>query len=1060
MTVNCRNNFGPHPPLQTIFVRRVANNAVEPDNDHELRCQIEFGLQNQNQLLGIEDGQTSNSSWASSKQQPYYSNKGMHNGEQDRFERSPHPKPLPAAVLFNAYDDVLPTFGIDPDSEHHLSALIFRIGGESGNGSLLEKFHALLKRMDIVLEFDDDATVSELPSSVHSLSCHEAAGTSAPQTPGSLAADEVKDDTRPRVNSSTIHDHGVNRAQNSHVETTSGAQNLHGLQRIQPGYHLAQESRQQRKNVLLDAASTRSDRELRQTFDPMENSAVKSNDGNLAFRRAAMISAIDRWRQVTFGETITRIRDYISMVTDDGRGRRNSMNNYTDEDRFKVDSKHVQIETSLKAVTYDLSTAENNALLLRAARARQIFLASRILSRWADETATRLDREAIARRHIVRFRCFNSWIQAPNPTQPSIRRLKALSAIQKLQRAVCRNAEQLKFMASSTATSRISKTTFRILNFWFNSVLSEFLANRTMRLARTATTDRWLKQTWNRNELRSNIAWWNRHSRFRRSLNTWANHETEHRFQIGSVQQLTRRSTELRWLHTWSNFTEIVFRAASCRQVLAMEMSIRELEIWRLGARTEAFLGRRQCALATKYVHAWIAGVSHQSRLRVSSEVFCRFKSAIKLASHLTGFTQIQQQSDVLGYRALWYIRATFLLDRVGAGVRHKKQQIKVVVRRYLMKKYTQVSSQRRRRSFFTALTRWQSYAKTLKATLSECRILHNTIRKGTTCVSWRNQAVEGVAFHDLAISHREQHFLHEWRKRTVANYQQQLDAAELWASEQQRQSLKAWARSTLQKGGQAHSATMVRCRHERDHRNKSFQRWRHLASRLKDVEAFSDLQSPARSVQIHDSHKTTLKRLRWPPLARRPDYKQEALTPFHTPSRSTGLLFPSSHLPDLRFTDPVADRGKRLEHSGAGKSELLRQGLAGLELRPGQGVMPITTPKTPVPAHVQNRSRYIPALTGYQERGLLRLPPSRGHPIQVSGSNAAASQSQNDKDEADMPSLALNRSTALHEFSLPGPHSRHSYAKTGAVRMRRWQSGLRTEILTPLRTTENMPQD
>ncbi|KAG5953943.1 hypothetical protein E4U53_006480 [Claviceps sorghi] len=83
---------------------------------------------------------------------------------QDQFDRSPHPKPLPAAVLFKAYDDILPTFGIDPDSDHHLSALVFRIGGESGTGSLLEKFHALLKRMGILLEFDDDTIISDSSS--------------------------------------------------------------------------------------------------------------------------------------------------------------------------------------------------------------------------------------------------------------------------------------------------------------------------------------------------------------------------------------------------------------------------------------------------------------------------------------------------------------------------------------------------------------------------------------------------------------------------------------------------------------------------------------------------------------------------------------------------------------------------------------------------------------------------------------------------------------------------------------------------------------------------------
>ncbi|KAG5978279.1 hypothetical protein E4U55_006304 [Claviceps digitariae] len=449
-----------------------------------------------------------------------------------------------------------------------------------------------------------------------------------------------------------------------------------------------------------------------------------------------------------------------------------------------------------------------------------------------------------------------------------------------------------------------------------------------------------------------------------------------------------------------------------------MDMSAQRLELWCLRARSKAFRDRRQHTYALKYIHAWVAAVALQSALQVSSEDFCRLKSAIKLASHIANFAQTQHQSDVLGYRALWYIRATFLLKRVGAGVRKKEQQMKVVVRRHLMMKYTQVSSSRRRRSFFTALNQWQSHVQTLKATVSKCQKLHNVIRKRAICVSWRKQVVDKAAFHDLAVNLREQQSLHEWRRLAVANYQQRLDAAELWASEQQRQSLKAWARSTLQKGGQAHSANMVRRRHERDHRNKAFHWWRHLASRLKQVEAFPDLQSPALSILINDSHTTTLKQSKWPPLSRRPDYKQEALTPIHTPSRSTGLLFPSSHARGLRFTDPVAKRGRRLENSGARKSDLWRQGLAGRELMSGHADNPMTTPKTPVPTHLRNPSRYIPALAVHQEQASLakstRMPPVRGQATQTSSSIAAASRSRKGNEDMEMPGLASDKIIAF----------------------------------------------
>ncbi|PHH77806.1 hypothetical protein CDD80_187 [Ophiocordyceps camponoti-rufipedis] len=52
-------------------------------------------------------------------------------------------------------------YGVDPDLDHHLSALVFRIGGEQGHGTLLSKFQAILGRMGIVLEFGDDTPSPE-----------------------------------------------------------------------------------------------------------------------------------------------------------------------------------------------------------------------------------------------------------------------------------------------------------------------------------------------------------------------------------------------------------------------------------------------------------------------------------------------------------------------------------------------------------------------------------------------------------------------------------------------------------------------------------------------------------------------------------------------------------------------------------------------------------------------------------------------------------------------------------------------------------------------------------
>ncbi|KAJ4142451.1 regulator of (H+)-ATPase in vacuolar membrane [Fusarium falciforme] len=117
-----------------------------------------------------DDGRSSNASRAPSSQDPYYSNEdiaALHSvvvAAQELLDTAPEPKPLPAAALFKAYDQVLPTYGIDPDTDHHLSTFVFRVGGERGGGTLLDKFQSILGRMGIVLEFGDNTTASSRTS--------------------------------------------------------------------------------------------------------------------------------------------------------------------------------------------------------------------------------------------------------------------------------------------------------------------------------------------------------------------------------------------------------------------------------------------------------------------------------------------------------------------------------------------------------------------------------------------------------------------------------------------------------------------------------------------------------------------------------------------------------------------------------------------------------------------------------------------------------------------------------------------------------------------------------
>ncbi|KAI1753143.1 hypothetical protein F4782DRAFT_99718 [Xylaria castorea] len=61
---------------------------------------------------------------------------------------------LPTHALFLAYDEILAEYGLDP-SERHISKLVFMVGGVKGQKSLMDKFKAVMARMNITLAIEE-----------------------------------------------------------------------------------------------------------------------------------------------------------------------------------------------------------------------------------------------------------------------------------------------------------------------------------------------------------------------------------------------------------------------------------------------------------------------------------------------------------------------------------------------------------------------------------------------------------------------------------------------------------------------------------------------------------------------------------------------------------------------------------------------------------------------------------------------------------------------------------------------------------------------------------------
>ncbi|GAW22070.1 hypothetical protein ANO14919_116050 [Xylariales sp. No.14919] len=61
---------------------------------------------------------------------------------------------LPTHALFLAYDEILAEYGLDP-SERHISKLVFMVGGVKGQKPLIDKFKAVMARMNITLDIEE-----------------------------------------------------------------------------------------------------------------------------------------------------------------------------------------------------------------------------------------------------------------------------------------------------------------------------------------------------------------------------------------------------------------------------------------------------------------------------------------------------------------------------------------------------------------------------------------------------------------------------------------------------------------------------------------------------------------------------------------------------------------------------------------------------------------------------------------------------------------------------------------------------------------------------------------
>ncbi|KAM0512171.1 hypothetical protein ACHAPE_009101 [Trichoderma viride] len=937
--------------------------------------------------------------------EPYYSNRDitiLHaviTAAQEQLDHATGPKSLPAAALFKAYDEVLPEHGVDPDTDQHLSALVFRVGGEQGGGSLLEKFQSILGQIGIVLEFSDDSITTPQDYHQHPLSPEPI--DTGHWDPDDLPIQEEDAPVRTRRRTysagSLDYDPGFQKIRaeapsykkrnqtkddlalieadaypSAPISTTATRHLNHYHQYPSPLFdHLPVDFRAVDDGIPYDDVKAHA---LPPRTDISRSSSKhKSQQTTLPLRVESPRPVNDRDHK-----QMNHARDNGKIKQSPGLQDKHNLPTGVDRDASKTDaidalaspsyipkdgglaSHLVQDELSLPFRSQNentLSKQQQALLFTRATRAREIYLASKVFNHWADRTAARLEREGVARRHMIRFRCFQGWSRAPSLQLPIIDHLKALTAVQKLQRAVSYQEEQLRLAASAISQKYRARTASRVYDQWCSHLISLVYRQKVDRRLKQGALVAWKSSTSSNTIKNQAIRKFNKHEGVATTLSKLQDQVLlhDHRFQaarqIGSLRLLFGS------LDKCEHQIQVKARSSAYKAKLSAAAAVHTFHNWNLSVRVQAFRWRADYISVTRALDGWRRHyVQDEWRRNVCAD---RLKSyrASNLFRTLQWSSDTDAQLSVMGNRARLFIVTTRTLPIMDAAVEARRLQMKDMVRQYLMVRYTEASSARKKRRFYEAFDHWRAVA-TEAASESEFAALYNTKyyygQLDIALERWKKQAEDDVQLQLATYQHYTQAVLAAWSDVAKEHNQADMQSLELWAARRQRQYLKAWSISSLQRSGQAHTATKVQEKKYSAKRNRTFHHWKEACMGPEFDRAEQDLRfTPNREPASGRRSAWRALSVRRHLLVERHNKPDAAARPMETPTRSTGvplnMSFPLSAKPILAW------RGTDEESTASSDTDDIRmvKSPSKTPATARRGILSSTTPRAPVPVHL-----------------------------------------------------------------------------------------------------------
>ncbi|PKS06868.1 hypothetical protein jhhlp_006944 [Lomentospora prolificans] len=808
---------------------------------------------------------------------------------QEQLDAQPERDRVPTNALFQAYDAVLPIHGIDPENDQHLSRLVFRIGGERGECSLLEKFGSVLSRMGIELEFDSSSILADPDLG-------DVAETARVFSPGHRAAishpDPSPDVNITAVNLPSADVNTTSQTPSSSITHSTSSRSQATIPRRVTGHllHTSHES------LTAQATPRPYDEEVAQSTsnEPPLASASSNKAPSIPIHLASLgtepATAVHEGQETRHAQLaelpFPSLRQrlfttWLSLVT--------PLSN-TDEYRGILASTVYErnasegILTRWKSLTYGDKVAQMGTCLesyaIRceriAGRARQIYILTTGFGLWHRVSSATTERTALARRHILRMRHFESWKEVAIGEYRTTRLFVLgvyLPRWLKQSESVCRQEETAREACLHIMLSREFMA-------WQRLSLENIIHSKRAQSIKESIFALWFKDCRQRAEVSSECATQHRKGMLIASFLHWqvGAKSVEAQYSISYDAFRTRMLSTL--FPFWLGLSH---SRAGTPDIYARTLLSKSLRAWNTETKIRIFQASQEHRSVSEYFLLWMTWQRIQAfqSKREMHLMCCAFRTALDRSNELEArFREGQSQAAVMyvcqptisNQFQLWY--------QISKGIHYLDTQIvnesgAVVASRYLDKWSNSVfhnSEMERwasRGAFYLAvhqnLSNWKNWAKgekerklrtvytIAKHKVNERLILSCWDRWKATCASattlnrtsthkshtrdrgvtamWMENWVWTVqhtsALHQQSQQTLSQLLLHNWRELAETYVHDDLEAAHAWT---ERMSDSCWSRWDIAfrwAEGQSYNAENMIRKRRKETLVKSFLIWK-----------------------------------------------------------------------------------------------------------------------------------------------------------------------------------------------------------------------------------------